>query len=107
MHKPIKFVEKGLSIAANGAWMVFNSVNKINQRPSFTPKWSDNGGKGGWEGLKKGKKNQPAAIVHPKMARQAAAQAVRKNKTAARMAARDRLALPHVHARGAAGDSRW
>src|ERR1041385_3668523 len=41
MHKPIKFVEKGLSIAANGAWVVFNGLNKINQRPSFTPKWSD------------------------------------------------------------------
>src|SRR5213080_1819484 len=41
MHKPIKFVEKGLSIAANGAWVVFNGLNKINQRPSFTPKWPD------------------------------------------------------------------
>src|SRR6516165_3119234 len=41
MHKPIKYVEKGLSIAANGAWAVFNNLNKINQRPSFTPKWSD------------------------------------------------------------------
>src|SRR5262252_9353430 len=41
MHKPIKFVEKGLSIAANGAWVVFNGLNKINQRPSFTPKWSE------------------------------------------------------------------
>src|SRR5262244_3549462 len=41
MHKPIKYVEKGLSVAANGAWVVFNSLNKINQRPSFTPKWSD------------------------------------------------------------------
>src|SRR3954449_2729994 len=41
MHKPIKYVEKGLSIAANGAWMVFSNLNKINQRPSFTPKWSD------------------------------------------------------------------
>src|SRR5438874_9722377 len=41
MHKPIKFVEKGLSIAANGAWVVFNGLNKINQRPSFIPKWSD------------------------------------------------------------------
>src|SRR5258708_3395433 len=41
MHKPIKFVEKGLSIAANGAWVVFNGLNKINQRASFTPKWSD------------------------------------------------------------------
>src|SRR6266850_59236 len=41
MHKPIKFVEKGLSFAANGAWMVFNTLNKINQRPAFTPTWSD------------------------------------------------------------------
>ena len=41
MHKPIKFVEKGLSIAANGAWVVFNGLNQIKQRPSFTPKWSD------------------------------------------------------------------
>src|SRR5437879_1159090 len=41
MHKPIKYAEKGLSIAANGAWIVFNTLNKINQRPSFTPKWSD------------------------------------------------------------------
>src|SRR5438067_6962777 len=41
MTKPIKYVEKGLSIAANGAWFLFNGLNKINQRPSFTPKWSD------------------------------------------------------------------
>src|SRR6266404_5134049 len=41
MHKPIKFVEKGLSIAANGAWVVFNGLNKIKQNPSFIPKWSD------------------------------------------------------------------
>src|ERR687887_145419 len=41
MHKPIKYVEKGLSIAASGAWVVFNNLNKINQRPSFTPQWSD------------------------------------------------------------------
>ena len=41
MHAPIKYFEKGLSFAANGAWGVFNSLNKINQRPSFIPKWSD------------------------------------------------------------------
>src|SRR5438105_2986758 len=41
MHKPIKFVEKGLSIAANGAWVVFNGLNQIHQRPSFIPNWSD------------------------------------------------------------------
>ena len=41
MHAPIKYFEKGLSIAANGAWVVFNSLNKINQSPAFTPKWSE------------------------------------------------------------------
>src|ERR1700710_2704472 len=41
MHAPIKYFEKGLSIAANGAWTVFNGLNKIKQNPSFTPKWSD------------------------------------------------------------------
>jgi len=41
MHAPIKYFEKGLSIAANGAWYVFNGLNQINPRPAFTPKWSD------------------------------------------------------------------
>jgi uncharacterized radical SAM superfamily Fe-S cluster-containing enzyme len=41
MHAPIKYVEKGLSLAANGAWVVFNGLNKIKQRPSFIPAWSD------------------------------------------------------------------
>src|SRR6058998_4205400 len=41
MHKPIKYAEKGLSIAANGAWVIFNNLNKIRQNPSITPKWSD------------------------------------------------------------------
>src|SRR5437867_10235296 len=41
MHAPIKYVEKGLSIAANGAWYVFNGLNQIRQNPSFTPKWSE------------------------------------------------------------------
>src|SRR5436309_1357793 len=41
MHKPIKYAEKGLSLVANGAWVIFSNLNKINQRPSFTPKWSD------------------------------------------------------------------
>ena len=41
MHAPIKYVEKGLSIAANGAWVLFNGLNKINQSSAFTPKWSD------------------------------------------------------------------
>jgi uncharacterized radical SAM superfamily Fe-S cluster-containing enzyme len=41
MHKPIKYVEKALSLAANGAWQVFDRVNKVSPNPSFTPKWSD------------------------------------------------------------------
>ncbi|MFN7980941.1 MAG: radical SAM protein [Vicinamibacterales bacterium] len=41
MHAPNKYFEKGLSIAAQGAWTVFNALNKIGQNPSFTPKWSD------------------------------------------------------------------
>src|SRR5437868_9264584 len=41
MHAPIKYFEKGLSLTANGAWFVFNNLNKIAQNPSFTPKWSD------------------------------------------------------------------
>ena len=41
MHAPIKYFEKGLSVAASGAWVVFNNLNKIKQNPSFTPKWSD------------------------------------------------------------------
>src|SRR6187399_2473191 len=41
MHAPIKYAEKGLSIAANGVWQVFSQLNKISQNPSFTPRWSD------------------------------------------------------------------
>ena len=41
MHKPIKYVEKGLSYVAGGAWLAYDRVNQIIQRPSFTPAWSD------------------------------------------------------------------
>jgi 7,8-dihydro-6-hydroxymethylpterin dimethyltransferase len=41
MHKPIKYVEKGLTYAAKGAWVVFDTLNSIRPNPSFTPKWSD------------------------------------------------------------------
>jgi len=41
MYSPIKYVEKGLSVAANGVWTAFNAVNRINPGPSFIPKWSD------------------------------------------------------------------
>ena len=41
MHAPMKFVEKGLALAANGAWQVFSTANRLAQNPSFTPRWSD------------------------------------------------------------------
>jgi 7,8-dihydro-6-hydroxymethylpterin dimethyltransferase len=41
MHKPIKYAEKALTLAAGAAWTVFDKLNQINQNPSFTPKWSD------------------------------------------------------------------
>jgi len=41
MHAPIKYAEKALAIAANGAWQVFSRVNQIAPNESITPKWSD------------------------------------------------------------------
>ncbi len=52
MHKPIKYFEKALSIAANGAWWVFDKLNQINPNPSFTPQWSDKPLLKSWEKTK-------------------------------------------------------
>ena len=41
MHKPVKYVEKGLTFAAKGAWVVFDALNSIRPNEGFTPKWSD------------------------------------------------------------------
>ena len=41
MHKPIKYVEKAVTVAAGAAWVVFDKLNQIRPNPSFTPKWSD------------------------------------------------------------------
>src|SRR5215475_12652419 len=41
MHKPIKYVEKAVTIGAKGAWVVFDRLNRIRPNPSPTPKWSD------------------------------------------------------------------
>src|SRR5208337_1138041 len=41
MHKPVKYVEKAVTVAAKGAWVVFDKINSIHPNPSFTPKWSD------------------------------------------------------------------
>ncbi|HUK88670.1 MAG TPA: radical SAM protein [Terriglobales bacterium] len=40
-HKPIKYVEKAITMTAGAAWFVFERLNRIHQKPSFTPKWSD------------------------------------------------------------------
>ncbi len=41
MHKPIKYVEKAMTVAAKAAWQVFDTLNQISPNASFTPKWSD------------------------------------------------------------------
>src|SRR5437763_4174138 len=41
MHKPIKYVEKVMTYAAQAAWFVFDKANQIHQSPSFTPNWSE------------------------------------------------------------------
>jgi uncharacterized radical SAM superfamily Fe-S cluster-containing enzyme len=41
MHKPIKYAEKGLTLAAKGAWAVFERLNRIRPNASFMPRWSD------------------------------------------------------------------
>src|SRR5687768_18113100 len=39
--RPIKHVEKGLTLIAGGLFNTIQSVNKYKPNPSFTPKWSD------------------------------------------------------------------
>jgi len=41
MHRPIKYVEKALTVAAGTAFNVIQVLNQYRQNPSFTPKWSD------------------------------------------------------------------
>jgi len=41
MHKPIKYVEKAVTVAATGVWFVFDRLNRIKPNPAPTPKWSD------------------------------------------------------------------
>src|SRR5882762_1794263 len=41
MRKPIKYVEKAVTVAAKGAWLIFDRFNRIKPNPSPTPKWSD------------------------------------------------------------------
>jgi len=41
MHRPVKYVEKGVTLLANGAWHLFEKINRIHPNPAFTPRWSD------------------------------------------------------------------
>ena len=41
MHRPVKYLEKSLSYAANGAWFFYNKWNAVTQQSSFIPNWSD------------------------------------------------------------------
>jgi len=41
MHKPVKYVEKAVTVAASGAWFVLSRLNRIKPNPSPKPKWSD------------------------------------------------------------------
>ncbi len=41
MRRAEKYVEKVFTYWARGAWFVFDRLNRIRPRPSFTPKWSD------------------------------------------------------------------
>jgi uncharacterized radical SAM superfamily Fe-S cluster-containing enzyme len=52
MHKPIKYVEKGLTVAAKGVWSVFDALNSVNRAKPFTPKWSDKPLQKSWQKVK-------------------------------------------------------
>jgi tetraether lipid synthase len=41
MRAPVKYVEKGLAIAAHGAWALFSRLNRVRPSRAFTPPWSD------------------------------------------------------------------
>jgi len=41
MHAPFKYVEKGLSLAANGLWYAMQPFYRIAQNESFQPKWAN------------------------------------------------------------------
>ena len=41
MHKPIKYVEKAVTVAATGVWSVFERLNRIAPNDAPIPKWSE------------------------------------------------------------------
>ena len=52
MHKPIKYVEKGFTYVAKGAWNVFDALNSVKRAEPFTPKWSDKPIQKSWQKVK-------------------------------------------------------
>jgi len=52
MHKPVKYAEKVLTVAANAAWTVFDKLNQIRPNPGFTPAWSEKPLLKSWEKVK-------------------------------------------------------
>jgi uncharacterized radical SAM superfamily Fe-S cluster-containing enzyme len=53
MHKPVKYVEKGLTYVARGAWAVFDALNSsVKPNPGFVPNWSDKPLQKSWEKVK-------------------------------------------------------
>ncbi len=50
MHRPVKYVEKGITKVATGMWRTLQYFNqKVEPNPSFTPNWSDRPMLKSWE----------------------------------------------------------
>ncbi|MFQ5742743.1 MAG: radical SAM protein [Acidobacteriota bacterium] len=49
MHRPVKYVEKGLTYVAQVAWFVYERINRIRPNPGFVPKWSEKPLQKSWE----------------------------------------------------------
>ncbi len=41
MRKPVKYLEKLLTSAAQAGWVVYERLNRISPNPSFIPGWSE------------------------------------------------------------------
>ncbi|OFW01946.1 MAG: radical SAM protein [Acidobacteria bacterium RIFCSPLOWO2_12_FULL_59_11] len=41
MHKPTKYLDKGITLAAGAAWKTIQLFNQFKQNGTFVPKWSD------------------------------------------------------------------
>ncbi|MBL8189172.1 MAG: hypothetical protein JNK38_14285, partial [Acidobacteria bacterium] len=50
--KPIKYFEKGLSVAAGAAFNAIQFFNQFNPNESFIPKWSDKPLQKSWQKTK-------------------------------------------------------